>query len=58
MSQSLTLNGNEDVEGAEGDYERPQLTPIGNLHDLLAFESGSQCDEGHGPASGTDAGEC
>ena len=44
-------------EGTNGGYERPELTPIGNLHDLLAAETGSQCD-GTGPGSGTDPSAC
>jgi hypothetical protein len=42
------------VEG----YERPELTPIGNLHDLLARDTGSQCDESNNPATGSDMTAC
>jgi hypothetical protein len=35
-------------EGSEvvkaGEYERPSLVPIGNLHDLLMGASGNLCD--------------
>jgi hypothetical protein len=30
-------------------YERPRLTPMGSLHDLLAGGSGSTCDVGGDP---------
>jgi hypothetical protein len=35
-----------------GGYEAPQLTPIGNLRDLLATGTGSGCDEAETPGSG------
>lgn len=42
---------------AEG-YEAPQLTPIGNLRDLLATGTGSQCDETFQQGTGTDPDIC
>lgn len=39
-------------------YEAPQLTPIGNLRDLLATGTGSQCDEIGDPGTGTDPDIC
>jgi hypothetical protein len=32
------------VESLDEAYERPSLTPIGNLHDLLLGASGVECD--------------
>jgi hypothetical protein len=57
VSQSHKLDGKDESVGTEGAYERPELTPIGNLHDLLAAVTGSQCD-GTGPASGSDSTTC
>jgi len=36
-------------------YEPPRLTPIGNLHDLLAGDGGTSCDAVSGnPTAGHD----
>ena len=42
------------------DYEAPQLTAIGNLHDLLAGDGGTSCDSiPDEPTGGHDpAGQC
>lgn len=39
-------------------YEAPLLTPIGNLRDLLATGTGSQCDEAMVEGLGTDPDLC
>lgn len=39
-------------------YERPRLTPLGNLNALLANTTGSQCDGTHNPTTGSVEGLC
>jgi hypothetical protein len=35
-------------------YEPPRLVPIGNVHDLLAGDGGTQCDQIDGKSTGHD----
>ena len=58
MNQPNQRDEKDKSVGTEGGYERPALTPIGNLHDLLATDTGSQCDGGGQPTSGTDPQLC
>ena len=51
------------VQNSEGerpptplDYERPELVPVGSLHDLLAGSTGSQCDQFKTTGSPTTSG--
>lgn len=54
----VSMSG-ETVVGGGGSYEAPQLTPIGNLKDLLAATTGSTCDAiEQTPGSGTDPDSC
>jgi hypothetical protein len=54
----VSMSGETGV-GEAGTYEPPQLTPIGNLKDLLAATTGSTCDAFEGtPGSGTDPDAC
>jgi hypothetical protein len=48
----------EGQSGEAGGYDVPQLTPIGNLKDLLAATNGSQCDLSGAQATGTDPMAC
>ena len=57
-SQELDSLQKSSSPTAVGAYERPSITPIGNLHDLLAFTEGSRADdpqEGCTPGSGEEA---
>jgi hypothetical protein len=38
-------------DGVAVAYVPPRLTPVGNLHDLLAGGSGSTCDVDGGPGN-------
>jgi hypothetical protein len=39
-------------------YEPPMLSPLGNLHDLLATTNGSACDGSNNPSSGSNPDDC
>jgi hypothetical protein len=51
------LASNEGGDG--GRYESPELVAIGSLHDLLAGNGGTQCDNESGSVSdGHDGVDC
>jgi hypothetical protein len=58
MSDSKVGELGIDASLQAGGYEAPELTPIGNLRDLLATGTGSQCDESEQPATGTEPALC
>ena len=49
--------GTKDRREDRAPYERPRLTPLGNLHDLLAG-NGSQCDVDGNSGTEVPAGSC
>jgi hypothetical protein len=52
------VDGQETSAFAAGGYDVPQLTPIGNLKDLLAATNGSQCDMSGAQTTGSDPMSC
>ncbi len=57
-SESEMGRGRKGSESTDASYEAPRLESVGNLHDLLAHLSGSQCDETNVSGTGTDINLC